>query len=55
VITDLLELIDAVQVPIDRLDARLTAEAKNDPRVKVLTTTSPAPARTSPSSPTAVP
>lgn len=38
VITDLLELIDAVQVPIDRLDARLTAEAKNDARVKVLTT-----------------
>ncbi|WP_329343484.1 IS110 family transposase [Streptomyces sp. NBC_01352] len=38
VVTDLLELIDAVQVPIDRLDAELTAAARADPRVKVLTT-----------------
>lgn len=38
VITDLLELIDAVQVSIDRVDAPLRAEAKNEPWVKVLTT-----------------
>ncbi|MFD7408469.1 IS110 family transposase [Streptomyces sp. NPDC059866] len=38
VVTDLLEMIDAVQAPIDRLDAELTAAARADPRVQVLTT-----------------
>ncbi|MFC9914657.1 IS110 family transposase [Streptomyces sp. NPDC059862] len=37
VVSDLLEMIDAVQVPIDRLDTQLTAAAKADPRVQTLT------------------
>jgi transposase len=37
VIEDCLGMIDAIQVPIDRLDAEVHAHAKDDPRVKVLT------------------
>ena len=37
VIEDCLALIDAVQVPIDRLDVEVRAHAKADPRVTVLT------------------
>jgi transposase len=37
VIADCLALIDAIQVPIDRLDAEVSAHARADPRVKVLT------------------
>ena len=38
VIVDCLAMIDALQVPIDRLDVEVHAHAKTDPRVKVLTT-----------------
>jgi transposase len=37
VIEDCLGLIDALQAPIDRLDAQVRAHAKADPRVSVLT------------------
>ncbi|WP_051942372.1 IS110 family RNA-guided transposase [Streptacidiphilus rugosus] len=37
VVDDLLMLIDAIQVPIDALDAQLAAHARGDPRVKTLT------------------
>lgn len=37
VIEDCLGMIDALQVPIDRLDVEVHAHAKTDPRVKVLT------------------
>jgi transposase len=37
VIEDCLSLIDALQVPIDRLDLEVAQRAKADPRVKVLT------------------
>jgi transposase len=38
VVADCLAVIDALQVPIDRLDAEVHAHAKADPRVKLLTT-----------------
>jgi transposase len=38
IIEDALGLIDALQIPIDRLDAEIVTRAKADPRVKVLTT-----------------
>jgi transposase len=38
VVGDCLAVIDALQVPIDRLDAEVHAHAKADPRVKLLTT-----------------
>jgi transposase len=38
VVQDCLALIDALQVPIDRLEGEVHAHAKADPRVKVLTT-----------------
>jgi transposase len=37
VIDDALALMDALQVPVDRLDAEVRQRAKADPRVKVLT------------------
>jgi transposase len=37
VIDDDLALIDALQVPIDRLDAEVRQRARSDPRVKILT------------------
>jgi hypothetical protein len=36
VIADCLTMLDALQVPIDRLDAEVQAQARADPRVKVL-------------------
>jgi transposase len=38
VIADCLAMLDALQVPIDRLDAEVHAHAKAEPRVKLLTT-----------------
>jgi transposase len=37
VVADCLDLIDALQTPIDRLDVEVHARAKADPRVKLLT------------------
>jgi len=37
VVEDDLALIDALQVPIDRLDAEVRQRARSDPRVKILT------------------
>jgi transposase len=37
VVDDLLQLIDALQLPIDSLDRQLAAHARGDPKVKALT------------------